>query len=385
MAETVTDGETGLVVPPRDADALRDGLRALLDDPERAGRLGRVAQQQVQERRWSVQAERTVRHLPSCHRGPLRPLRPACSGRMSVGIVAPASERLVQSAVRQLSFESRWRGAREHSGAARGGRRRVCGDRRPRVVDPAVVAVGVAPRRGTGRRRRDRRVDRGRGGRDGSIDVRRRVARPRGPRVRGRGLLLPAPSSPRCFGRACRRVRCSDRAMPGPRRWPSAFRSPPCSSTTDGPALGAVIGLALGQGALRLDWPSTTGAEPPDRCRRLSRGRGAGAGPCPSSGAGAGSSLPVCVAVGFAAVLRGALGRHRRFGSQRPESQRSTPPTAGLDAARGRRHRRCRGTAPRRSQARSSSTRRTASTRGGRSQFARCPIAAQNAARTCGS
>src|SRR4051794_18286125 len=28
----------------------------------------------------------------------------------------------------------------------------------------------------------------------------------------------------------------------------------------DGPALGAVTGLAIGQGALRLDWPSTTGA-----------------------------------------------------------------------------------------------------------------------------
>lgn len=28
---------------------------------------------------------------------------------------------------------------------------------------------------------------------------------------------------------------------------------------TDGPAVGSVVGLALGQGALRLDWPSTTG------------------------------------------------------------------------------------------------------------------------------
>lgn len=60
MAETVGDDETGVVVPPRDSDALRDGLRALLDDPERARRLGQAAQQQVQERRWSVQAERTV-------------------------------------------------------------------------------------------------------------------------------------------------------------------------------------------------------------------------------------------------------------------------------------------------------------------------------------
>lgn len=60
IAETVVDGETAVVVPPRDAGALRDGLRGLLDDPERARALGRTAQMQVQERRWSVQAERTV-------------------------------------------------------------------------------------------------------------------------------------------------------------------------------------------------------------------------------------------------------------------------------------------------------------------------------------
>ena len=60
IAETVVDGETAMVVPPRDADALRDALRALLADPERARTLGRAGQQQVQERRWSVQAARTV-------------------------------------------------------------------------------------------------------------------------------------------------------------------------------------------------------------------------------------------------------------------------------------------------------------------------------------
>ena len=31
------------------------------------------------------------------------------------------------------------------------------------------------------------------------------------------------------------------------------------AADTDGPALGAVVGLALGQAALRLDWPATTG------------------------------------------------------------------------------------------------------------------------------
>ncbi len=38
--ELVLDGETGLLVPPGDVDALADALADVLDDPERARRLG---------------------------------------------------------------------------------------------------------------------------------------------------------------------------------------------------------------------------------------------------------------------------------------------------------------------------------------------------------
>ena len=42
LAEIVVDGETGLLVPPGDAAALRDALLGLLSDRERAERLGRA-------------------------------------------------------------------------------------------------------------------------------------------------------------------------------------------------------------------------------------------------------------------------------------------------------------------------------------------------------
>jgi glycosyltransferase involved in cell wall biosynthesis len=40
IPEIVTDGETGLLVPPEDPAALSDALERVLSDPERARRLG---------------------------------------------------------------------------------------------------------------------------------------------------------------------------------------------------------------------------------------------------------------------------------------------------------------------------------------------------------
>jgi rhamnosyl/mannosyltransferase len=44
------DGETGLTVPPRDADALARAITALLDDPERRRRYGERARERVERR-----------------------------------------------------------------------------------------------------------------------------------------------------------------------------------------------------------------------------------------------------------------------------------------------------------------------------------------------
>jgi glycosyltransferase involved in cell wall biosynthesis len=53
--EVVVDGETGLLVPPRDPDALAKAVRRLVDDPELARRMGRAGYARVREK-FSVEA-----------------------------------------------------------------------------------------------------------------------------------------------------------------------------------------------------------------------------------------------------------------------------------------------------------------------------------------
>jgi glycosyltransferase involved in cell wall biosynthesis len=48
MSEYVADGETGLLVPPGDADALADALSSLLAEPERARELGRAGRRAIE-------------------------------------------------------------------------------------------------------------------------------------------------------------------------------------------------------------------------------------------------------------------------------------------------------------------------------------------------
>ncbi|HEY5982676.1 MAG TPA: glycosyltransferase family 4 protein [Anaerolineales bacterium] len=57
--ELVVGGETGLLVPPEDADALRDSLRALLGDASTRERMGTAARQRAVEKySWAATAKR---------------------------------------------------------------------------------------------------------------------------------------------------------------------------------------------------------------------------------------------------------------------------------------------------------------------------------------
>jgi glycosyltransferase involved in cell wall biosynthesis len=55
IPEVVEDGATGLLVPPRDAGALAEKIRAILDDPALAKRLGQAARAQI-EKSYSLDA-----------------------------------------------------------------------------------------------------------------------------------------------------------------------------------------------------------------------------------------------------------------------------------------------------------------------------------------
>ncbi|MFL5958785.1 MAG: glycosyltransferase family 4 protein [Gaiellaceae bacterium] len=61
LLELVVDGETGLLVPPRDASALREAVQRLLADAELRDRLGRTARARARERfGWESVIERTL-------------------------------------------------------------------------------------------------------------------------------------------------------------------------------------------------------------------------------------------------------------------------------------------------------------------------------------
>ncbi len=61
LLELVSDGETGLLVPPRDAAALRAAVECLLADPELRERLGSAARARARERfGWDAVIDRTL-------------------------------------------------------------------------------------------------------------------------------------------------------------------------------------------------------------------------------------------------------------------------------------------------------------------------------------
>jgi len=64
IPEQVVDGETGLVVPPRDADELYGAVRSLLADPERIRAMGENGAARLLDQGWTweAHAERVRRH-----------------------------------------------------------------------------------------------------------------------------------------------------------------------------------------------------------------------------------------------------------------------------------------------------------------------------------
>jgi len=61
IPEVVSDGETGLLVPPDDPGALADALGALIADPARAAALGRAGRERaVAEFGWQSVAAQTA-------------------------------------------------------------------------------------------------------------------------------------------------------------------------------------------------------------------------------------------------------------------------------------------------------------------------------------
>lgn len=77
LLDTVADGVTGVLVPPRDPESLAAALIGLRDDPERRARLGHAARRRAEERygwptvgRATLAAYRTVVVRPSRRRTP---------------------------------------------------------------------------------------------------------------------------------------------------------------------------------------------------------------------------------------------------------------------------------------------------------------------------
>ncbi|TQQ82246.1 glycosyltransferase family 4 protein [Halonotius roseus] len=55
IPEMIVDGETGLLVPPHDADRLREELDALLDEPDRLRAMGAAGHQRLLDQQWTWQ------------------------------------------------------------------------------------------------------------------------------------------------------------------------------------------------------------------------------------------------------------------------------------------------------------------------------------------
>ncbi|MEU6146488.1 glycosyltransferase family 1 protein [Streptomyces sp. NPDC047081] len=60
--DLVAEGRTGLLVPPRDADAVRDAVRSLVGDPARRAAFGATARATVEGRTWAAVGDQLIGH-----------------------------------------------------------------------------------------------------------------------------------------------------------------------------------------------------------------------------------------------------------------------------------------------------------------------------------
>ncbi|HEU5240504.1 MAG TPA: glycosyltransferase [Ornithinibacter sp.] len=123
LLDSVEDGVTGLLVPPRDAPALAAAVRRLLEDPETAAAMGARARARAVERfDWSVVAARTEAVLDATARG-----RTPASGLSWLDEHALEVERGMRSLVRQADVIHSW-GERLATSLVAGGRLLAAGN-----------------------------------------------------------------------------------------------------------------------------------------------------------------------------------------------------------------------------------------------------------------
>ena len=123
LLDSVEDGVTGLLVPPRDVPALAAAVRRLLEDPETAAAMGARARARAVERfDWSVVAARTEAVLDATARG-----RAPASGLSWLDEHALEVERGMRSLVRQADVIRSW-GERLATSLVAGGRLLAAGN-----------------------------------------------------------------------------------------------------------------------------------------------------------------------------------------------------------------------------------------------------------------
>ena len=123
LLDSVEDGVTGLLVPPRDVPALAAAVRRLLEDPETAAAMGARARARAVERfDWSVVAARTEAVLDATARG-----RAPASGLSWLDEHALEVERGMRSLVRQADLIRSW-GERLATSLVAGGRLLAAGN-----------------------------------------------------------------------------------------------------------------------------------------------------------------------------------------------------------------------------------------------------------------